>query len=113
MLQKGHIPKVSSDYLSEDFFPFCLSVFSEFFLEYIFTVFEIRRKEACTKSSTMEYILYWKCAQYSEEAANLSGEVKENLATSTFLVLHLYMSFTFQPNAMHGVLWILVQANQL
>lgn len=30
----------------------------------------------------MGYMLHWKCAQYSKEATNLSGEGKENLAIS-------------------------------
>lgn len=58
-------------------------------------------------------MLYWKCVLYSKEATNLYEEVKEKLSTSTFLVLHSYVSLTCQPNAIHGFIWILIQANQL
>lgn len=40
------------------------------------------------KNSTMRYTQYWKYVRYAEEATNFSGEVKEDLATSTFLVLY-------------------------
>lgn len=62
-------------------FLFCLSVLSEMFLQSIFIIFEMRRKEVCTKSCTMKYMLYWKNAQCSEEVTNFSEKVKENLAT--------------------------------
>lgn len=37
--------------ISDDFSFFHLPVFSEFFLQCIFIIFEIRRKEACTKTA--------------------------------------------------------------
>ena len=38
----------------------------------------MKRKESCTKSSTMGYMLHWKCAQYSKEATCL-GKGKKTL----------------------------------
>lgn len=42
------------------------------------------RKEACSKCSTMGYMLYSKYAQYSKKETNLFGEDKENLAIYIF-----------------------------
>lgn len=62
-----------------------------------------KEKEACSKSGIMGYMPHWKCAQYSKKEINLSGELKENLASCIFPILYSYMSLTCQPNAIHGL----------
>lgn len=92
MHQKDIYQKLAVIISVRRYFPFLLICFSEFFLEYIFIIFEVRRKEACTKSSTMGYMLYWKCAQYSEEAKNVWGSQRKsgNLYLSSLTLICVF-----------------------
>lgn len=61
--------------ISIRFSPFLLICIFRISLQ-LFIIFEIRKKEVCSKSSTMRYMLNWNYAQYSKEETNLSGKIK-------------------------------------